>query len=326
MCRFRTGTEVDGSVLRFLAARAGRAVLTLFLCVTGVFLALRLAGDPADIMLSIDTPPDVRAYYRELWGLDRPLIEQYELYLASAVRGDFGVSFADNRPAFTAVAEALPKTALLGLSALLLALLVGLPLGVVAAVRHNSAIDRIAMASAVFGYAIPIFFLGILLILLFALKLRVLPSAGSETPLHLLLPMVTLGLPLAGRLARFARTSTLEVLGKPFIRAARGRGVRPFGLIVHHALPNAAVPLLMFLGIEIGGILAGGAVTETIFAWPGLGRLLVDAVGTRDLPVVQACILTITLIMVSANLLTDVLHILIDPRLGGFRSARGAAA
>lgn len=308
-------------MLKFLALRFGRAIFTLFLCVSGVFVALRMAGDPADIMLSIDTPPDVRAYYREAWGLDRPLYEQYGLYLASAIKGDFGVSFADGRPAFESVVEALPKTAILGLSALLLALFVGLPLGIVAALKHNSSIDRLAMATAVFGYAIPIFFLGILLILLFALKLRVLPSAGSDSFAHLVLPMVTLGLPLAGRLARFARTSTLEVLGKPFIRAARARGVRPLGVVIYHALPNAAVPLLMFLGIEIGGILAGSAVTETIFAWPGLGRLLVDAVATRDLAVVQASILTITLIMVCANLLVDMLHILIDPRLGGFRRA-----
>jgi peptide/nickel transport system permease protein len=313
-------------MFRFLALRAGRAILTLLICVSAVFIALRLAGDPADIMLSIDTPPDVRAFYRDLWGLDQPLHQQYLRYLLSAARGDFGASFADDRPAFAAVLEALPKTALLGTSALLLALLVGLPLGVLAALRHNSVIDRLAMASAVFGYAIPIFFLGILLILLFALKLRVLPSAGSDTPAHLILPMVTLGLPLAGRLARFARTSTLEVLGKPFIRAARGRGVMPFGVIIRHALPNAAVPLLMFLGIEIGGILAGSAVVETIFAWPGVGRLLVDSVATRDLAVVQAVILTITVIMISANLLVDILHILIDPRLGGFRQAGGARA
>lgn len=313
-------------MFHFLALRVARALLTVLICVSAVFVALRMAGDPADIMLSIDTPPDVRAYYRELWGLDRPLIEQYARYLASVVRGDFGLSFADDRPAFEAVREALPKTVLLGASALMLALLIGLPLGVLAALRHNSAIDRLAMASAVFGYAIPIFFLGILLILLFALKLRILPSAGSETVWHLILPMVTLGLPLAGRLARFARTSTLEVLGKPFIRAARGRGVMPLAIILRHALPNASVPLLMFLGIEIGGILAGSAVVETIFAWPGVGRLLVDSVSTRDLAVVQAVILTITVIMVCANLLVDILHILIDPRLGGFAGASGKPA
>jgi len=313
-------------MLRFLALRTLRALLTVAICVSAVFLALRLAGDPADIMLSIETPPDVRAHYRELWGLDRPLAEQYLRYLASVVRGDFGLSFADDRPAFAAVLDALPKTFLLGACALLLALLIGMPLGVLAALRHNSAIDRFAMAVAVLGYAIPIFFLGILLILLFALKLRVLPSAGSETLWHLILPVVTLALPLAGRLARFARTATLEVLGKPFIRAARARGVMPLSVVLRHALPNAAVPLLMFIGIEIGHILAGSAVVETIFAWPGIGRLLVDSVSTRDLAVVQAVILTVTVVMVAANLLVDILHILIDPRLGGFSRSLGKPA
>ena len=313
-------------MLRFLAFRILRALLTVAICVSAVFLALRLAGDPADIMLSIDIPPDVRAHYRELWGLDRPLVEQYLRYLASVIRGDFGLSFADDRPAFAAVVDALPKTVLLGACALLLALLIGMPLGVLAALRHNSAVDRFTMAVAVLGYAIPVFFLGILLILLFALKLRVLPSAGSETLWHLILPVVTLALPLAGRLARFARTATLEVLGKPFIRAARARGVMPLSVILRHALPNAAVPLLMFIGIEIGHILAGSAVIETIFAWPGIGRLLVDSVSTRDLAVVQAVILTVTVVMVAANLLVDILHILIDPRLGGFSRSLGKPA
>jgi peptide/nickel transport system permease protein len=313
-------------MLRFLALRVLRALLTVAICVSAVFLALRLAGDPADIMLSIETPPDVRAHYRELWGLDRPLAEQYLRYLASVIRGDFGLSFADDRPAFAAVVDALPKTFLLGACALMLALLIGLPLGVLAALRHNSAVDRLAMAVAVLGYAIPIFFLGILLILLFALKLRMLPSAGSETLWHLILPVVTLALPLSGRLARFARTATLEVLGKPFIRAARARGVMPLSVILRHALPNAAVPLLMFIGIEIGHILAGSAVVETIFAWPGIGRLLVDSVSTRDLAVVQAVILTVTVVMVAANLLVDILHILLDPRLGGFSRSLGKPA
>jgi peptide/nickel transport system permease protein len=313
-------------MLRFLGFRLLRALLTVTICVSAVFVALRLAGDPADIMLSIDTPPDVRAHYREMWGLDRPLAEQYLRYFASAIRGDFGLSFSDDRPAFAAVMEALPKTMLLGASALMLALIIGLPLGVFAALRHNRVADRLAMATAVFGYAIPVFFLGILLILLFALKLRVLPSAGSESLRHLILPTVTLGLPLAGRLARFARTATLEVLGKPYIRAAHGRGVMPLAVIIRHALPNAAVPLLMFIGIEIGHILAGSAVVETIFAWPGIGRLLVDSVSTRDLAVVQAVIVTVTVIMVGANLLVDVVHILIDPRLGGFSRAWGRPA
>jgi peptide/nickel transport system permease protein len=268
----------------------------------------------------------VVADYRELWGLDRPLPEQYLRYLVSAAHGDFGRSFADQRPAMEAILEALPKTMLLGGSALLLALLVGIPLGIIAAMKHNGPFDRFAMSVAVMGYSIPVFFLGVLLILLFALKLRVLPSAGSSSAIHLIMPTLTLGLPLAGRLARFVRTAMLEVINKPFIRAARGKGVRTIGVILRHALPNAAVPLVIFLGIEIGNILAGSAITETIFAWPGLGRLLVDSVATRDLPVVQAVIISVTIIMILSNLLVDVLHLMLDPRLGGFSKHAGAPA
>jgi len=296
----------------------------MLLCVSAVFMLLRVSGDPAAILLPPETPPDVRAIYRELWGLDRPLAEQYLLYLGSIVRGDFGISFSDRQPAAHIVAQAMPKTFLLGGVALFIALTIGLTLGIAAALRHNTRIDRFVMALAVFGYSIPIFFLGILFILLFALRLRVLPAAGSHTWAHLIMPAFTLGLPLAGRLARFARTATLEVLGKPFIRTAKAKGVRRLAVVVRHALPNAAVPILMFLGIEMGGLLAGGAVTETIFAWPGLGKLLVDSVSARDLPVVQAVILLATLIMVVTNLFVDIAHVLVDPRIG-FETTRGAA-
>jgi peptide/nickel transport system permease protein len=180
------------------------------------------------------------------------------------------------------------------------------------------------MAAAVLGYSMPVFFLGILLILVFALQLRVLPSSGSSSPLHLILPTITLALPLAGRVARFARTATLEVMGKQFIRTARAKGLRQLPVILRHALPNAMVPLLMFFGIEIGLILSGAVVAETIFAWPGLGRLLVDSVGMRDLPVVQAVILVITLIIVLSNLFVDVLHALLDPKVSLARTLGGA--
>jgi peptide/nickel transport system permease protein len=181
------------------------------------------------------------------------------------------------------------------------------------------------MAFAVLGYSMPIFFLGIMLILLFALQLRILPSSGAKTWAHLIMPTVTLALPLAGRIARFARTATLEVVGKQFIRTAHAKGARQMRVILRHALPNAMVPLLMFYGIEIGLTLSGAVVTEAIFAWPGLGRLLVSSVSARDLPVVQGVILTVTLIIVLSNLVVDMLHAFIDPKvslastLGGTR-------
>lgn len=303
------------TIFAFIGQRIFRLVMTLFIAVTIVFFLLRTAGDPAAILLPPETPLDVRDAYRILWGLDHSLLEQYVDYVLAIFRGDLGISFADSRPATTIVIQALPKSLLLGGTALAFGMCLGIPLGVGAAIKHNTLMDRIVMAVAISGYAIPVFFLGILLILEFSLRLRWLPSAGSATWAHLVLPALTLGLPLSGRLARFSRTAALEVLGRPYIRTAKAKGLGRLIIILRHAAPNAAVPVLMFLGIEIGSILSGAAVTESIFGWPGLGRLLVDSAYSRDLPVVQAAILLATLIMVVANFGVDLVHVAIDPRL-----------
>jgi peptide/nickel transport system permease protein len=313
------------AVLHALAVRVARALLTLLFCVSLVFVVLRSAGDPAMQLLPDETPPEVRQEYRVRWGLDQPIPVQYLTFVTRLAQGDLGNSFADGTPARAIVAEALPRTLLLGGTALVLSLVLGLGIGVAAALRHGTGADRALMATAVLGYSMPVFFLGILLILGFVLQLRWLPSSGSGTPLHLILPSVTLALPLAGRIARFARTATLEVMGKPFMRTARAKGIGRLAVMLRHALPNAAIPLLMFLGIEIGLTLAGAVVTETIFAWPGLGRLLVESVQYRDLPVVQAVILTVTAIIVASNLVVDVLHALVDPKVGLARTLGGAA-
>lgn len=304
--------------------RVLRSALTLLLCVTLVFIVLRTAGDPLGELLPAETPPSVVEEYRVAWGLDRPLYVQYVNFIGRALTGDLGTSFTSGLPVRDVILETLPRTLLLGFTALLLASLIGLVSGIVAALRRGTGVDRGVMAFAVLGYSMPIFFLGILLILVFALNLRILPSSGAKTSLHLIMPALTLALPLAGRIARFARTATLEVLGKQFIRTAHAKGAGQLGVILVHALPNAMVPLLMFYGIEIGLILAGTVVTETIFAWPGLGRLLVSSVGMRDLPVVQGVILTITLIIVLSNLLVDIAHALIDPKVSLARTLGGA--
>lgn len=296
-----------------------RAVLTLLICMTLVFVVLRASGDPATILLPDDTPPAVQQEYRHQWGLDRPLPEQYLRYIVGLTEGRLGISFAEQRPAGEVVLERLPNTLLLGGCAILFALVCGLPLGLFAALRHNTIFDQFAMGFAVLGFSLPTFFLAILLILLFSLQLRILPSAGSETWAHLVMPVVALGAGLMGKIARFARNSMLEVLNQPYIRAARARGVFPLRVVLVHALPNAAIPILMFLGIEIGLILTGAVVTETIFAWPGLGRVLVTAVAQRDLPVVQAAILLIALIMVLSNLMVEFVHAAIDPRADIFQ-------
>jgi peptide/nickel transport system permease protein len=295
--------------------RASRALLTLLICVTIVFVVLRLSGDPADVLLPEDTPAEVKAEYRERWGLNHSIPQQYGRYLLAAARGDLGISFADGRTALAVVTEAVPNTLLLAASALTLAIVVGLTLGTAAALHRNTVIDRMVMAFAVLGFSVPVFFLGILLILLFALTLRWLPSSGTETWWHMLMPTLTLAAGLIGKIARFTRTAMLEVLGQPYIRTARAKGVSRLQVLLRHAFPNAATPLLMFLGIEVGLLFAGAAVTETIFAWPGVGRLLVTSAAARDLPVVQTGILFVATVIILSNLTVDYLQSLLDPRI-----------
>jgi len=293
-------------MLRLIIVKTLRALLTVLMCVTLVFVALRLSGDPAETLLPENTPPDAVAEYRAMWGLDAPLPVQYVRYLAAALRGDFGISFADNRPALDVVLERVPAT-----------LLIGVPLGIVAAIRRNTAVDRAVMAFAVFGYSTPNYFLGILLILLFAMQLRWLPSSGSETWQHMVMPVFTLGTAAAGTLARFTRTAMLEVMGHGFIRTARGKGAPPGYAILRHALPNAAIPVVTVIGFQIGGLVGGALVTESVFAWPGVGRLLVNAVSGRDLAVVQTVVLLVASTMVVANYLVDLAYGLLDPRIRG---------
>lgn len=305
-------------MMRFAARRAGRALLTLAICVTAVFIVLRLAGDPADTLLPEDTPAEIKAEYRERWGLNRSIPEQYVSYLAAVGRGDLGISFADGRAAVQVVAEAVPNTLLLATCALGLALAVGLSLGIVAALKRGSLTDRTVMSLAVLGFSMPTFFLGILLILLFALTLRWLPSSGTATWWHIIMPVMTLSAGLIGKIARFTRTSMLEVLGQPYIRTARAKGVSRLPVLLRHAFPNAMTPLLMFLGVEVGLLFAGAAVTETIFAWPGVGRLLVSSAAARDLPVVQTAILFVALVIILSNLVVDLIHGAMDPRIDAF--------
>jgi peptide/nickel transport system permease protein len=301
----------------FILRKLIRAILTLLICVTAVFFVLRLAGDPIASLLPDDSPQDVIDAYRARFGLDLPLWDQYAGYLTSVLRGDLGISFRDQRPVIDVIGERLPATIQLGLAALALSLLVGAPMGVVAALNRNTALDRLVMAAAVLGFAMPIFFLAILLILLFAMQLRVLPSAGADTWWHMILPVVVLAAATAGKVARYMRTAIIDVLGQPYVRAATGKGLKRFAVIARHALPNAAIPLVTFLGFELGTLVGGAVVTETVFAWPGVGRLLVVSVGQRDLAVVQAIVLLVAATMVTASLLADLAQGWLDPRTRG---------
>jgi peptide/nickel transport system permease protein len=302
-------------MIRFFASKILRAAVTLWLVVTFVFVILRLSGDPVDILLPDDASPEVVEHYRHLWGLDKPLHEQYAAYIASVAQGKFGESLRDRRDALTVVVERVPATLQLGVAALLCSILVGVPLGVYAALNRNRLSDRLTIGFAVFGYAMPHFFLGILLILLFSMWLQVLPSSGSATGWHMVMPVITLGLSSAGTLARFSRSAMLEVLNQPYMRTAKAKGVSRLRRISWHAMPNAAIPVVTVLGFKIGGLISGAVVTETVFAWPGIGRLLVTAVAQRDLAVVQAIILLVAATMVVANLVVDSLYGWLDPRV-----------
>jgi peptide/nickel transport system permease protein len=305
---------------RAFSSKILRALVTIWLIVTFTFAALHLSGDPIEALVGDQAPPSVVEHYRAKFGLDRPLPEQYLSYLAGILQGDFGLSLSDQTPAVTLIRDALPNTLLLGLTSFAVGLLAGTLLGIVAALHRNRPVDRFVMGLAVFGFSIPNFFLGILLILLFALKWRLLPSSGSDSAAHLILPAVTLGSHFAGVFARFTRSAMLEVLNKPYILAARARGVPHLLRVLRHALPNAAIPLVTIVGLKLGDLVAGSIVVETVFAWPGVGRLLVNAVSSRDIAVVQAVLVMVAATMIAANLLVDLIYAWIDPRMRAARS------
>jgi peptide/nickel transport system permease protein len=310
---------------RFVLTKLFRALVTLWLVVTFAFVILHASGDPIEILLGDQAEQEVIDHYRQLYGLDRPMHEQYFRYVASVAQGDLGFSLSDQRPVTELLAEAIPATLELGLTALAISMLIGIPLGIVAALNRNKAIDRFVMTFAVLGFSIPNFFLGILMILFFSLWLRWLPTSGMGTWQHLVMPALTLGTAAAGSLARFTRSSMLEVMSKLYMRTAVAKGVPRGRRIRWHALPNAAIPLVTVLGFRLGDLVAGSIVTETVFAWPGVGRALVSAVSARDLAVVQGVLLMTAFTMVIANLLVDLAYGWIDPRIRAAKSRPSGA-
>lgn len=310
--------------MRYALTRVSRAALALFLSVVVVFLALRSAGDTAVILLPEDATEAAIEATRQKWGLDQPLWRQFLVYGANVLSGDLGVSMRNGVPVADLVMARVPATLALGCSALLLAIALGVPLGVFAAMKQGTAIDRTIIASAVVGYALPNIFLGIVLILVFAMNLRWLPSSGAESLAHLILPAFTLGTSIAGIIARFTRAAMVETLCRPYIDAAVARGMNWHAVVWREALPNAAIPIVTTLGFIVGGLIGGSVVVETLFAWPGLGQLLGIAVAARDLTVVQAIVLLTALSMVTTNLCVDLLYGVLDPRvrLGQAQEAR----
>lgn len=303
-------------MLRYVLRRAVQAIPVVFLSTVFVFALLQIApGDPVRMLASPTATEGDILRIRERLGLDEPLPVQYMTWLANVVRLDFGESVRSGVPVGELLPGRLSNTLQLTLAAMIITIVVGMAAGVMAAMRPGTWLDTIIMASSVLGLSIPPFWLGLMLILLFSVRLDWFPAGGGSSPAHLVLPAISLGLASSAIVARMVRSSMLEVIGLDYIRTARAKGLSRSTLIVRHALPNALIPTITVIGLQFGALLAGATITETIFAWPGLGSLLVQSILNRDFPVVQAALLLITVMFIVINLLTDVLYAVVDPRI-----------
>ncbi|HBY93504.1 MAG TPA: ABC transporter permease [Chloroflexi bacterium] len=306
---------------KYIMRRIMQMIPVLFGVTVIVFFLIRLKGDPVLQMVpDYYTEAQIQAV-RVAYGFDRPVYIQYVEFLRRAIRGDFGRSFVNRQPAWDLVKAALPRTIQLGVTALLFGILVSFPLGIISALKRNSAIDFVVTALSVGGRAVPSFWLGIMLILLFAVTLRWLPVSGtgaiSGEPSfkYLILPALTLSTGLITTLTRLVRSSMLEVIREDYITTARAKGLRERTIIFRHALRNALIPVVTVLGLNIGFLLGGAVIVEQVFAWPGMGRLMVNSIYTRDNSVVQAGLLVTSLIIMGSNLVVDVVYSFLDPRI-----------
>ena len=302
--------------MRYLVRRLLLTIPVLLGVATLVFSLIHLVpGDPAQSMLGDSAPPEDVARLRQTLGLDRPLVQQYKSFLAGVVKGDLGTSFRYGTPVTLEIGSRLLRTLQLALAAMAVAIVIAIPLGIIAAVRKGSAVDQAAMTLSLIGISMPNFWLGPLLAIVFAVRLGWLPVSGTGTAAHLVLPAVTLGAALAAILARMTRASVLEELRELYVLAARARGISRARAVIRHAFRNSLIPIVTIIGLQFGAVLTGTIITETIFAWPGVGRLLIQAINFRDYPLVQGCILFISFTYVTMNLLTDVAYGLLDPRI-----------
>jgi ABC-type dipeptide/oligopeptide/nickel transport system permease component len=303
-------------MVRHILHRLTLTLPAIWLVLTMVFLLIHIVpGDPVEQMFGEGADPGQLAQLRHTLGLDQPLYRQYGRYLGQIVRGDLGQSFKFQAPVRQVIFERYPATLQLAFLALLVCAAIAIPAGVIAAYRRGSHADRSIGVFTLLGLAVPNFALGPLLITLFSIKLGWLPVSGRGGPLHYILPAATLGAALAAILTRMVRSSMLEELSSDYVRTARAKGLSTRAVLLRHALRNALIPIITILGLQFGTLLAGTIVTETIFSWPGIGRLTVMAISSRDYPLLQGCILVIALSYVFVNLLTDVLYAVIDPRV-----------
>lgn len=281
-----------------------------------IFVMLRVVpGDPVANMMKEHVKPDVMERMREEMGLNKPLIVQFFTYIGNALHGDFGTSYKLGRPVGDLIFQAFPKTIKLACCAALVAWLIGIPAGIVSAIRQNTIVDRLFMGTALLGVSMPVFWAALVFQYFFAYKWGWLPVSGYETWAHMVLPSVVLGWSSAGTIARLTRSNLLEVMQEDFIRTARAKGMKETGVILFHALKNSMLPVITMMAIQVASLLSGAVITESIFCIPGIGRLAVDAISDRDMPLLQGTVLFTTVLIIVGNLVADILYSFIDPRI-----------
>ena len=296
---------------RLLQAIRGVFGVPLVVC----FLARLAPGDPVDLMLPEDALPEQRVQLRKDLGLDQPIPVQYAVFMQHAVRGDFGRSLYYRKPVLPIILQYLPNTVLLAVVSLSISLVVAIPVGILAAVKRDTIWDYAGTLIALFGQSLPGYWLGLMLILVMAVWLRLLPTSGIGTPKHIVLPAVTLGAALMAIVMRLTRSGMLDVLSEDYVRTARAKGLAGWLVISRHALKNTLIPLVTVVGLQLGGLLSGAVIVETVFAWPGVGSVIITAIGARDYPLIQAGVLFISVIFVFTNLAVDMLYAYLDPRI-----------
>lgn len=300
---------------KFLIVRLAKALVTIWFIVSMVFVLTRLSGDPTDWMLPDDASLETQIQLRESLGLDKPISEQYRIYISNVFHGDMGKSYYYLRPVGELFAERAEATLKLAATAFSLSILVGVPLGVMASVYRNTFLDRMIMGFAIAGYTIPNFVLGILMIFLFSLKLKVLPSGGFGNTKNYVMPVLAMMVGPMANIARLTRSSMLDVLKQDYLDCARAKGVVEWIVIFKHALRNALIPVVTIIGLQIGTLIGGMVVIETVFAWPGIGSLIISSAQNRDFPVVQYGIMICAIIVCITNVLVDLSYALLDPRI-----------
>ncbi|WP_313892652.1 nickel ABC transporter permease [Psychrobacillus sp.] len=303
-------------MLTYVIRRLLHTVLVVFAISLIVFFAIRLTGDPVSVMFGAGEP--TREAIEEITknlGLDKPLYIQYGLFLKGVVTLDFGTSYRSGMPVTDLIFERIGATLALALGGIVVAILIAFPVGIISAVRRGTPIDFFGRIFSLIGISFPNFWLGIMLILVFAVTLKWLPSSGFDGFSSLILPSITLGMILSGILARLVRSSMLEVMNQQYIATAKSKGISSWAVIIKHAFRNALLPTITFLGLQFGSLLGGAVIIEQVFAWPGVGRLIIDAINQRDYPVIQGGVIFLAIIMVVVNLIVDLSYSIIDPRI-----------